>query len=97
MTAEQVLAAYPDCPVAVAWVELFVCQPTGDGKSSWDVMMEVCPPLSIEEVFDFVHQCALEEAHESPEENLRQKAAIAYEQMKTPAYRNYLAAKMGLV
>lgn len=90
MKAETLLAAYPDCPLAVAWTELMICQPSDeDPESSWELAMKLDPPLSPHELLDIIKQATVGETVG--------KAEQALAQMDHPSFLTYLKGKMGAV
>jgi len=90
MTAEQILAAYPNARIAVAYTELIICgSADDDGESSWDLMMKAQPPMTLDEIWKCIY--------ESVEDETECKAQEARVQMTHPDYRRYLAGKLGLI
>ncbi len=90
MTADTILAAYPACPLAVAYCELFL--DTGDAddpETCFDILRATMPPVTLDEALAII----LEGVAEETEGNVRAAAA----QMREPSFRTYLAAKMGLM
>jgi len=91
MTAEQVLSSYPHCRVAVAYCEL-ILDSGDDGdpeETSFDLMRQAQPPMSLEEVLACIKECLQgETACRAPE---------ALVEMDHPEFQVYLRAKLGML
>ena len=96
MTADALLAAYPACPLAVAWTETIICgKEEGRLESCWELMMGVMPPLSPAKVLELIRMALTEEVAEGYGSSNKTREALA--QMDHPSYLTYLKGKMGAV
>ena len=88
MTAKDLLDAYPGVSVAVAYVELILCQPEGpESESFWDIILGAkLPP---EGVLNLVRAAMKEAAFPKAQQVL----AETYH----PSFMTYLAAKLGMM
>lgn len=89
MTDNQLLDAYPDCPTAVAFTELFICGGDPGEQTGWDILMSAIPPVTLDGAI-YVIRSAMEN-----EELGKAKEALA--QTYHPSYRTYIAGKMGMM
>lgn len=90
MNAERLLAAYPDCSLAVAWTELMICQPTEDDpQSAWGWAMNRPHPVSPAEMLEIIKAATVGETIG--------KAEQALAQMDHHSFLTYLKGKMGAV
>lgn len=97
MSADELLAAYPHCPRAVAWVELTMCVSNRIfDKTAWEIL--TCPrtdgtvPTPAEVASMIIDDTREECGVETP---LRAKCAEAYEQMQHPSFLEYIRWRMG--
>lgn len=88
----ELMNAYPATALAVAWVELFVCEPHGDSRrSAWDEMMDA--PMNPREAVEILQATLAEEVAENQDAPASFRVALA--EMGTPDFLRYVAGKMG--
>ncbi len=94
MSGAELLRTYPKCVIAVAYVELMLCEPCEPGEpSSWQLLMSATPPMSIEEVIATIHQLLIDEVSD----DAPFKAAEALSQIDEPSFRVYIGGRMGMM
>ena len=89
MITKQQLSAYPTCARAVAYTELVICTPQSEPYCCWDLLTS--KPLSPDEILRLIKLTVESYAYEEP------WARETLAQMGTPEYKQYLAAKLGMM
>lgn len=95
MNADELLAAYPDCPKAVSWFMLII---VGDGSEECavaDLKRCLASGMPMKDVYDIVLETARSEIGD-PECKVPQRVmSEIVAQMETASFRRFLAGVFG--
>lgn len=92
MTTEQLLAAYPAIPHAIAWVELMLCPSSLDDENGFGELLQsgMSPDNAIATL-----KYVVEDSIREFKEVAGSKTVLARAEMDHPEFRQYVLGKMG--
>lgn len=91
MTAVEIDQHYPSVFHAIAWTELFLCASADDPRDVFVILRSSPKRLGLEEVLEYIR----DQIREEIKEDSPGKHELALAETELPAFRTYVAAKMG--